>query len=204
MVIGYANARDVEWMSGGEYRLIQATVPVGYVGNNEGLTGEYVLVIWENSACPIVGGREEDGMPKVFADIAVERHVGEQWFTSASYECNTFIRLEFLRQAELDEAAVASARTNGSINYFGWRHLPNLGRGGAALSHATLYPQEARPDRVWTGEGRVTWHPLSAAQHFVQWGIIAALAGLHVKRYLGATMFKGSARLNVGDSRMLP
>ena len=81
--VQYANCRDVDWMAGGEYRLIQASVPVRYEGNSEGLVGEYVLVIWENKACPILGGREEDGMPKLFADIACERHVNERWFTAA-------------------------------------------------------------------------------------------------------------------------
>ena len=204
VIVGYANARDVEWMSGGEYRLIQATVPVTYLGNDEGLTGEYVLVIWENNACPIAGGREEDGMPKMYADIAVERHVGDHWFTSAGYECNTFLQVDFWKRGEVDEAAVARAREKPGINYFGWRHLPNLGKGGATLSHATLYPQDVFPKRVWHGEGKLTWHPLSSEQHLVQCGVIAALAGLPVVRYLDAGMSKSSAQLNVGDSRILP
>ncbi len=68
--VQFANAREVDWMSGGEYRLIQASSPARYLGNAEELEGEYVFVIWENKACPILGGREEDGMPKIYADIA--------------------------------------------------------------------------------------------------------------------------------------
>ena len=68
--VQFSNCRDVDWMAGGEYRLIQVASPVRYVGNSEGLEGQYVFVIWENKTCPIIGGREEDGMPKVFADIS--------------------------------------------------------------------------------------------------------------------------------------
>ncbi len=202
--VQYANCRDVDWMAGGEYRLIQASVPVRYEGNSEGLVGEYVLVIWENKACPIIGGREEDGMPKIFADIASERHVGERWFTSASYESNTFLSLEVTRRGELDEEQIAGVNKNPKINFFGWRYLPNLGKGGATLSHATLYPQEMVVRRVWTGEGSLRWTPLPYEQHPLQCRIIGELAGLPVAQYLGAKMVKGTARLNVGDSRMLP
>lgn len=202
--VQFSNARDVAWMAGGEYRLIQVTAPVRYLGNAEGLVGEYVFVIWENKACPIIGGREEDGMPKLFADIACERRVEDRWFTAASYESRTFLTLEMTRTRALSESEVAAANSRSKMNYFGWRYLPNLGRGGASLSHATLYPQEARMVRAWSGEGNCTWTKLTAAEHPLQWPIIAALADLPVKSPFTAMMFKGSAQLNVGDSRALP
>jgi len=204
VIVQYANAREVEWMAGGEYRLIQASVPVKYLGNDEGLTGEYVLVIWENKACPIIGGREEDGMPKIFADIAVERHGGDHWFTRASYECNTFLQIDFWKQGEVNEAAMAQATKNPGINYFAWRYLPNLGRGGATLSHATLYPQQVFLKQMWYGEGKLTWTELTEEQHLLQCGIIRAMSRLPVVKYFGAAMAKASAQLNVGDSRILP
>ncbi len=202
--VGYANCRNVDWMAGGEYRLIQVCVPVRYLGNNEGLEGFYVLVIWENKTCPILGGREEDGMPKVFADIPCERHVGDHWFTSASFEGCTFLKLDLSRTAELGKAELETLQAKPQMNYFGWRYLPNLGSGGAALSHATFYPQESHVAQVWTGEGRIEWTPLTAEQHPLQWSIIGALAELPVVKYTSASMSKSWARLNVGDSRSLP
>lgn len=202
--VQYANCRDVDWMAGGEYRLIQASVPVRYEGNAEGLVGEYVLVIWENKTCPIVGGREEDGMPKIFADIASERHAGDRWFASASYESNTFLFLEFQRQTELNEKQLEEVNKNPKVNLFGWRYLPNLGKGGATVSHGTLYPQEMKARQMWTGEGSLRWTALTFEQHPLQAGIIAAMAGLPVVQYLGGNMVKGASRLNVGDSKILP
>ena len=204
VIVGYANCRDVDWMAGGEYRLIQASVPVKYAGNSEGLTGEYVLVIWENKACPILGGREEDGMPKIFADIASERHHGDHWFTMASYESSTFLKMDFTRKEALPEKDLEKMQEHSRINYFGWRHLPNLGKGGASLSHATLYPQEMTPSAAWRGEGSLQWTKLTPEQHPLQWRIIHSLASLPVLQYAGAVMVKGKARLNVGDSRILP
>lgn len=75
--VQFADFRDVAWMSKGQYRLIEVIAPVRYEGNDEGLEGVHPLVIWENKACPILGGWEEDGMPKIFADVAAARHVGD-------------------------------------------------------------------------------------------------------------------------------
>ncbi|TDY55355.1 acetoacetate decarboxylase [Aminivibrio pyruvatiphilus] len=202
--VQFANAREVDWMTGGEYRLIQASSPVRYVGNAEGLEGEYVFVIWENKACPILGGREEDGMPKVYADIASERHYGDEWFTAASYESHTFLSLEFSRKEELGETEIGQLNARSKVNYFGWRYLPNLGKGGASLSHATLYPQEMTVKKGWKGEGRLLWTPPDWWKHPLQARIISTLASLPVRKMAGGAMFKGVARLNVGDSRRLP
>ncbi|MGC9322058.1 MAG: acetoacetate decarboxylase family protein, partial [Kosmotogaceae bacterium] len=101
--VQYTNCRDVDWMIGGEYRLIQVTTPVKYVGNSEDLEGVYALVVWENKTCPIIGGREEDGVPKVFADISSERHLENHWFVAASYEQFTFLKIDLQRGDEVSE-----------------------------------------------------------------------------------------------------
>lgn len=204
VTLQFSNCRDVDWMSGGEYRLIQVTAPVKYLGNSEGLGGDYALVIWENKTCPIIGGREEDGVPKVFADIASERHVGDHWFTAASYESHTFLKIDFLKKNELSKQDIEEMNEHPKINLFGWRYLPNLGKGGATLSHATLYPQEMVAKQAWAGEGSVQWTQLTPEQHPLQSHIIKALAELPLVKYTKAMMIKCSAQLNVGDSKILP
>ena len=199
----FSNCREIEWMAGGEYRLFQVSAPVRFMGNTEGLVGEYGLVVWENNATPILGGREEDGVPKIFADIACERHVGDHWFTSASYECNTFLSIDFHRKERFSESTVEEMNKNPMVNLFGWRLLPEIGKGGSSLSQLTLYPQEMYVKEAWAGEGEIRWTPLTQEQHPAQSRIITSLAGLPIKGYESAVMIKGSARLNVGDSRIL-
>lgn len=201
--VQYSNSREVAWMSNGEYRLIQVSIPVKYKGKSEEISGEYALVVWENKTCPIIGGREEDGVPKIFADIASERHVGSHWFTAASYESCTFLQIDMNIKNELSQEDIEKINKNPKINLFGWRYLPNLGKGGAALSQATLYPQEMNVKQAWTGEGSVRWTKLTAEQHPLQYVIIDALANLPVLKYTGALLSKGVAKLNVGDSRVL-
>lgn len=199
----FCNSREVGWMSNGEYRLIQVSIPVQYKGKTEEISGDYALVVWENKTCPIIGGREEDGVPKIFADIASERHVGDHWFTAASYESCTFLQIDMNKKNELSVEDIEKMNKNSRINLFGWRYLPNLGKGGAALSQATLYPQELDVKRAWIGEGSVRWTKLTAEQHPQQYHIIEALANLPVIKYVNAILSKGVVRLNVGDSRVL-
>ena len=72
-----------------------------------------------------------------------------------------------------------------------------------ALSHATLYPQEAKFDKVWEGEGKIDWLKFDPEMNISQFRIISIMSGLPVLKYGKAMMMKGSARLNVGDSRSL-
>jgi len=203
--IQYSNCRDVEWMSGGDYRLIQVTIPTTFKGegDTQNLDGDYALVVWENNTWPILGGREEDGVPKIFADIARERHVGEHWFTAASYESRTFLTIDFERKAQASQDTLEKLKEQSKINPFGWRYLANLGKGGAALSQATLYPQEVLIRQLWTGEGSVQWTKLLPHWHPGQYSIIQAFAELPIIRYNEAKMMVCSASLNVGDSRVL-
>lgn len=202
--VQYTNCRDVDWMIGGEYRLIQVTVPVKYSRSPEGLEGVYALVVWENKTCPIIGGREEDGVPKVYADISSERHLENHWFVAASYEQFTFLKIDLQRGDEVNEGDLAELNKNPKINLFGWRYLPNLGKGGATLSHATLYPQEAVFKQMWNGTGTVEWIGLTYEQHPLQSRIIRSLEALPIKKVTSAAMAKGIIKLNVGDSRILP
>lgn len=201
--VQYANCRDVAWMSGGDYRLLQVTMPARYVGEGDEIEGDYCLVVWEDKACPIIGGREEDGVPKLFAQIAAERHVGDHWFTSLSYECCQFCSLDFFGAEEVSSGELEEMNCCGRFNLFGWRYIPNVGEAGHALSHATLYPQRASFTWARWGRGVLSWNSLGFERHPVQWRVIDALASLPVLGWGRAVMTKGSAVLEVGASRAI-
>lgn len=92
--ISYSQLREVEFMAGGSYNLVQIGVPVRFSGKRDRLEGTLALVIWENKTQPIIGGREEDGMPKIHADIEDLHVLPQKYFTNVSHEGNTFLSLE--------------------------------------------------------------------------------------------------------------
>ncbi len=59
--VSYSMNRRVDWMAGGDYRLISVTVPVVYHPDKENLAGGFSLVVWENKATPCFPGREITG-----------------------------------------------------------------------------------------------------------------------------------------------
>ena len=203
--VQYNDCRGVEWMSHGEYRILQFGVPVRYLGNDEGLTGLYPLVLWEDKAEPILSGREDTGMPKMFADISIERRWEDHWFVRASYEGTTFVKLDFWDKgaAGADKIAARNEDTR-RVNAFGWRYIPNVSGGGAALNHAVLYPSEAHVDAMWHGEATITWTQYDWWENIIQAGVILGLSSLPIHRVENAVRSRGRVILVNSEARALP
>ena len=188
LAIQYSMCRQVDWMTGGGYNLISVGVPVVHAHGGERIDGLYVLIIWENRTAPILTGREQTGMPKIFADIEDHHQLGDTLLTNASYEGSTFLKVSFRRTKQMspDELKVLSQRF-GTVNAFGWRYIPNIGRPGAALSHATLFPQEFVFTAAWQGEGKVHWNALAPQYEYYP---MSALAGGAASKAFGQLPIK--------------
>lgn len=179
--LGYQKCCGVQWMGGGYYSLIALMTPARHAAS--GTEGAYVLVIWENKTAPILGGREETGMPKIFADIP-DHHVLDGHITAnASHEGRVFLELALDLEEELTDQELSAMTSGSRVNQLGWRYIPNIGRPGAALSHATLYPADTTYISGSRGRGRVTWTKADPLFNPVQAGIINALADLPVLEY---------------------
>ncbi len=95
VIIKYGTCRGLEWLGGGAYNLIEVDVPVAYPHGRDRLEGQYALVVWENKTTPILPGREQTGIPKLFADIQDLHQLSDRLFTNASYEGSAFLRMDF-------------------------------------------------------------------------------------------------------------
>jgi acetoacetate decarboxylase len=196
--ISYMQGREIEWMAGSGYNLIDISVPVRFQGKRDRVEGDFGLVVWENKTAPIIGGREESGVPKIFADIEDLHKIGQNYWTTASYEGNTFLRLELRDAQPVDQPPLAGDRA-----LMNWRYIPNVGGPGAALSQPVLYPQRTEIARAWTGKGTVQWTQLTWEQNPMQWHIIKALAELPVIELAPAVLVKGVAILHPNQCRLL-
>jgi len=204
LLIGYMQGREIEWMAGSAYNLIEVGVPARFQGKRDRVDGVFALVVWENKTAPILGGREQTGIPKIYADIEDLHKIQQNYFTNASYEGNTFLRLELTgaqpvdasRLAELKAATVERA-------CFGWRYIPKVGGPGADLSQPILYPQSTEVNSAWVGKGAVQWTQLKYEQNPSQWHIIKALAELPIIELAPAMMVQGVAYLKSSQSRVI-
>jgi acetoacetate decarboxylase len=196
--IGYMQGREIEWMAGSGYNLIEVGVPARFQGELDRVEGVFSLVVWENKTAPILGGREESGVPKIFADIEDLHKFQQNYFTNASYEGNTFLRLELTEAQAVDPKPLSGDRA-----LMNWRYIPNVGGPGAALSQPILYPQRTEVDSAWVGKGTVQWTQQTWAQNPLQWPYIKALAELPVIEMAPAVLMKGMAILYSNQCRVL-
>ncbi len=193
MIIGYCQLRDVEAMAGRSYNLAQITVPARFNGKRDRLEGTFPLVIWENNTEMIIGGREESGQPKIYADVEDLHRQDQSYFANASLYGNTFLRLEMEGARPVEGQQLEQARAGAlSYNVFGYRVIPKVGAPGVELSQPILYPQGFRLNAAWEGSGKVQWIKQSSEQNPRYWEIIEALADLPVKAMAPVSMTKGA------------
>lgn len=68
VIFNYFNGLD--FMAGGEYRTATIQVSAQFKGKSDNVEGDYILVMFENDTLPIICGREDLGVPKMYADIS--------------------------------------------------------------------------------------------------------------------------------------
>jgi acetoacetate decarboxylase len=193
LVISYSQNREVEWMAGSSYNLIEV-----------GVDGLYILVLWENKTHPIIGGREETGIPKIYADIEDLHKIQQNYFTNASYEGNTFLRLELLGTQPVDAQKLAEMKAQLAERViFGWRYIPKVGGPGADLSQFILYPQGSEINSAWIGKGTVQWTVLTWEQNPLQYNSIQALAELPIIDMAPAVMVQCVGIVKPNKARVL-
>lgn len=204
LLISYAQFREVEWMAGSTYNLIEVSVPARFQGQSDRAEGQFALVVWENKTAPILGGREQTGIPKIYADIGDLHKIQQNYFTNASYEGHTFLRLEMMGAQPVDEQQLAEIKAHSAERAcFGWRYIPKVGGPGADLSQPILYPQGTEVNSARIGNGAVQWTQLKPEHNPSQWHIIKALAELPIIELAPAMMLKGVGTLKSMQARVL-
>lgn len=130
------------WLGGGGYHFFGLWIHgVEYVRKDGSVaSGSFLPILFENLADPIITGREELGMPKVFCDIDVTKSVGSTAI-SCSWRGTKFVSmvLEGLREEEDRDGEEAREKApapqeDGLIVY---RYMPTVGQRGVA---DTEYP----------------------------------------------------------------
>ncbi|WPC39769.1 acetoacetate decarboxylase family protein [Clostridium sp. JS66] len=202
LTISLSQLRACNWFVGGGYNLIQVQVPARFNGKHDQLEGVFPLVIWENNTIPIIGGREQSGQPKIFADIQDLHAYDGRYFTNASIFGETFLRLEMSETKLWEKEMLEKTKAAGPIssNVFGWRYIPNVNGKGATLNEPILYPQSTTIMSGWYGKGAVEW---IANEKNVYNHIIKQLADLPVYGNISATSVSGTIFMNAFKGRVL-
>lgn len=202
--VSFNKFTETNWMHGGQYNLINVAAPVWFHGEKDELDGAYTLVVWENKTAPILGGREQTGIPKIYADIEDLHVVKPYYATTASYEGNTFLTMDFVAADPITGKELDAVRSGFvSMNTLGWRYIPRVEAPGAELSQFVLYPQGMEVETAQAGKGSLRWTEQTPMQNPVQYHIINSLAALPVKRVTQAILAEGRAILRAMGARVI-
>ncbi len=202
--VSFNKNTEINWLYGGQYNVITVSAPIRFDGKNDKIEGSYPLVIWENKTIPILRGREREGMPKIFANIEDLHILKPHYATTASYEGNTFLNINFeaIKDVTGDELNQIKSQPI-SNNAIGWRYIPKIGAPGAELSQFVLYPQDMELKTAQVGKGGIKWTEMTPMQNPSQFHIINSLAALPVKKITNALLSEGRIILRPFDAKVL-
>ena len=195
VTVDFTYQTDIPWLAGRGYNIVMVRFPAAFDGQRDQVRGQFVSVLWENMADPIISGREQLGFSKIFADIENPQDENGVIMAGASWDGFEFLRFRFSNSkspsAEEMQQMMAVPLGDGLLHY---KYVPATGEPWkeANSAYATLTPFdteegiEIKVKEVQLGEGdlkfnRPTWEQMPTQNH-----IIEALCDLENLGYLPA------------------
>ena len=187
--VGVACVKRIGWLAGRGYNIIAVQFPhVEFAGRNETVAGVFDAVLWENLCDPIITGREEIAIPKIYAEIPDHVVFGRTYSASASWQGFRFLDLEV---ADLADAPEPRGPAPPRMSY---KYLPRTGEWGQADAE---YMTVAGPDPLQPpvsvqayreGRGHFAFRPARWEDMPTQYNVVSALAKMPIRKFLGASL----------------
>lgn len=208
--VSLAYFRNLYWLAGRGYGVVNVEAPVIYSGRNETIEGGLCLAIWEGRPDAIMTGREELGFPKLFADIPDVRLEPEKGPVIGQASWLDFKFFEFEMHG-FERVAVDEMRLPGAPGTpIFYKYMPRtgpFGSGGSDVAYATTslpLPGTSNETstikfgdaafRKWKATGgSVTWHRASFEQLPTTCHVVNGIADLDILEVLSAEMIEFSA-----------
>ncbi|OHW92982.1 FAD binding domain-containing protein [Colletotrichum incanum] len=205
---------NMSWLGGGGYNHLGLYIHgIEYVKRDgSSINGTHLAVLFESLTDPIVSGREELGMPKLFCDIDVEHHATAAR-VRASWRGAKFadISLKNLRPdaPETEHGTIGGEADYGILTY---RYIPSVGEPGKAdAEYACVVPHEEEARDVPATVHAVSrssdasvkmeghdWEKLPTLHHVAKF-----LAELPIYDVVGAKVVEGTGVPNVSAARRI-
>ncbi|KAL4975275.1 hypothetical protein BDW66DRAFT_167294 [Aspergillus desertorum] len=206
----------MDWLGGGGYRHLGLYIDgLQYTkANGEIVSGTYLPILFESLADPIVSGREELGMPKLYSALEANEREGS-YYLRASWQGAVWGRFRWEGLEDQDPAANAGpgdSGVNGGLLVH--RYIPKVGRdskGQAEVEYPVFVPNAdeskvlvSKVTRVRTAskaafeiEG-LGWEALPTLHHIVE-----RLAEIPVDEILSAKIVEGEGVPDVSSARRI-
>ncbi|PVI04317.1 FAD binding domain-containing protein [Periconia macrospinosa] len=209
---------NLEWLGGHGYSHFGLYIHgVEYTKENgDTVKGTYLPVLFENLADPIISGREELGMPKVFADLNVSK-VADSWRLMAGWMGSNFLDISLTglsetKDTQSNHTASPGQEEEGLLFY---KYIPATtaqdGKtGGADVEYAGIIPhaEEAKaPKKVEkilsAGKAEIRFDALDQRRLPTLHHIVERLAEIPIYEIVEAKIVEGTGGSDVRGARRL-
>lgn len=202
----------MEWLGGSGYRHFGLYLHGVRYTKQDGTTvdGTYMPLLFESLTDPIVSGRDELGMPKVFCDVDVRRRQ-DSYRVRTSWQGSMFgsFNLDNLERGDpkTEAGTIGGEADFGILTY---KYSPAVGeRGKADAAYAVVVPH-AEESKVVPSKVESVWHSKSPNFKFdtltqqdlpTLHHIVSKLAQIPVYEYLSAKVVEGYGVPDVSAAR---
>ena len=210
-----ATLNNLEWLGGKGYSYFGLYIHgVEYEGKDGKITkGDYLPILFEDLADPILSGREELGMPKLWSELNVQHENGSgEWRMTAGWLGEQFstMRISELEEATGQGSPSLVAKDEGLLWY---KYIPGSGivaheekvrQADAEYAMFLPYAEEAKVqktvERMWKGKGSIEFDALDAKKLPTLHYIVDRLAEIPVYEVVEAKIAAGRGVSDVGSA----
>jgi acetoacetate decarboxylase len=200
---GYYNGLD--FMGGGGYNVYVVQVAAVFDGERDHEKGDFILVMFEDQTWPIICGREDLGIPKLYCDISTMK-AGPSGAVrcEASYWGHFLMRLELQNPKKQNSIVrIAANKIINSRPWLGYKYIPSLD-GPPDAEYPTISYNDVKIDELWLAKaGSLTFGDVSENEISHLKELMDNLQTLPVRKVKQGLKFRGSAVLRYDRSRKL-
>lgn len=203
--IMFASNNGLEFMAGGGYRLASFQVGAQFHGEQDHIEGDYILVMFEDRTIPILGGREQLGVPKLYADISpIKLQKDGHLRCEASVWGHFLFGLDLgpMKRQNAIVRRVAAHRIN-ERPWLAYKYIAALD-GPPDADYPMITRNDTKLDELWLSDsGRVHFGNADESDIGKYKALLDALKTLPFMKCVQAVRFRGSAVLRYDLSRRL-
>jgi acetoacetate decarboxylase len=201
----FSENNGLDFMAGGGYRLATVQVAAAFYGERDHVEGDDILVMFENQTMPILTGRENLGVPKLYADISpIKVMPGGHLRCEAAYLGHFLFGLDIpaLKRQNLLVKAIATRQLN-ARPWLGYKYI-HAWDGPPDTDYPTITHNDMHLDKLWMGKkaslrfGTARHEDIGVVKRLMD-----ALATLTILKPVQVLHFTGSAVLRLDLSRRL-
>ncbi len=201
----FSHNHALGFMAGGGYRMAAVQVSARFDGQQDHLEGDHLVALFEDQAWPLIVGREDLGLPTLYADISDVKTMPD-----GHLRCEASLAGHMLFGLDVPplkrQIGVVRALTARQINarpWLGYKYIPSLD-GTPDADYPTVVHYANKIDRLWSGKKASLRFGIARQEDIgVAKNLLDALATLTIIRPVQAIHYNGSAVLRYDLARRL-